>query len=89
MRHCEKAWAFLCAVSGLGLAVVRLVLRWGLTESHVPFPACCCSPAFMDEYEKLEGELAEEYDVYLEKFRNLDFLEHELDVHNRVRQSAP
>ena len=39
----------------------------------------------MDEYEKLEGELAEEYDVYLEKFRNLDFLEHELDVHNRVR----
>ena len=38
----------------------------------------------MDEYEALEGELAEEYDGYLEKFRNLDFLEHELDVHNRV-----
>jgi clusterin-associated protein 1 len=37
----------------------------------------------MDEYERLEGELAEEYEVYLVKFRNLDFLEHEVDVHNR------
>jgi clusterin-associated protein 1 len=38
----------------------------------------------MDEYERLESELAEEYEVYLVKFRNLDFLEHELDLHNRV-----
>lgn len=42
-------------------------------------------PAFMDEYEKLEGELAEEYEIYLEKFRNLDYLEHELDLHSKVR----
>jgi hypothetical protein len=38
----------------------------------------------MDEYEKLEGELAEEYEIYLEKFRNLDYLEHELDLHSKV-----
>lgn len=37
-------------------------------------------PAFMDEYEKLEKELVEEYEIYLERFRNLDFLEHELDA---------
>ncbi len=42
----------------------------------------------MDEYEKLEGELAEEYEIYLEKFRNLDYLEHELDLHSKVWQHA-
>lgn len=45
-------------------------------------------PAFMDEYEKLEGELAEEYEIYLEKFRNLDFLEHELDLHSKVGEAC-
>jgi hypothetical protein len=45
----------------------------------------CCRPAFMDEYERLERELAEEYDAYVTRFRNLDFLQHELDVHNKVR----
>ena len=36
-------------------------------------------PAFMDEYEKFERELMKQYEVYLERFRNLDYLEHELD----------
>lgn len=40
-------------------------------------------PAFMDEYEKLETELEKVYEVYLEKFRNLDYLEHRLDVYSR------
>lgn len=40
-------------------------------------------PAFMDEYEKLEKELQKQYDVYLERFRNLDYLEHELDLYNK------
>jgi clusterin-associated protein 1 len=40
-------------------------------------------PAFMDEYEKLEEELGRQYDVYLQRFRNLDYLEHELDVYNQ------
>jgi len=40
-------------------------------------------PAFMDEYEKLEEELQRLYVVYLEKFRNLDFLENQLDELNR------
>lgn len=44
-----------------------------------------CRPAFMDEYEKLERELAEEYEVYVTRFRNLAFLEHQLDEYNKVR----
>merc|ERR1719502_1637295 len=40
-------------------------------------------PAFMDEYEKLEVDLQRYYDMYLERFRNLDFLEHELDLYNK------
>ena len=36
-------------------------------------------PAFMDEYEKLEKDLQKQYEVYLERFRNLDYLEFELD----------
>jgi len=39
-------------------------------------------PAFMDEYDRLERELEKLYNVYLDKFRNLDYLEHELDVFN-------
>lgn len=35
-------------------------------------------PAFMDEYEKHEQELQHKYQIYLQKFRNLDYLEHEL-----------
>ena len=41
-------------------------------------------PAFMDEYERLERELEKIYEEYIEKFRNLDYLEHELDVYNMM-----
>lgn len=37
----------------------------------------------MDEYEKLEQELERHYNVYIEKFKNLDFLEYELDKFNK------
>lgn len=43
-------------------------------------------PAFMDEYEKLEMDLQQHYEVYLERFRNLAYLEHELDLYNRSEQ---
>ena len=33
-------------------------------------------PEHMDEYEKLEQELERFYMIYIEKFKNLDFLEH-------------
>ncbi len=33
-------------------------------------------PAYMDEYLRLEKELERLYAIYLEKFRNLDYLEH-------------
>ncbi|XP_039348167.1 clusterin-associated protein 1 isoform X4 [Mauremys reevesii] len=43
-------------------------------------------PAFMDEYEKIEEELQKQYSSYLEKFRNLAYLEQQLDDHHRVEQ---
>ena len=38
----------------------------------------CDRPAFMAEYEQLEDTLKGVYDVYIEKFRNLQYLEKEL-----------
>mmetsp|Transcript_7427 Transcript_7427/g.20868 ORF Transcript_7427/g.20868 Transcript_7427/m.20868 type:complete len:435 (+) Transcript_7427:95-1399(+) len=40
-------------------------------------------PAFMDEYEQLEQELERYYEQYVGRFRNLDYLDHELDLLNR------
>lgn len=40
-------------------------------------------PEFMDEYEKLEQEIEKYYNMYIEKFRNLDYLEHQLDTYNK------
>jgi clusterin-associated protein 1 len=39
-------------------------------------------PEFMDEYEKLEQEIERYYNQYIEKFRNLDYLENQLDIYN-------
>ena len=36
----------------------------------------------MDEYEKLEDELGKFYSIYIDKFRNLDYLEDQLDLYN-------
>lgn len=38
-------------------------------------------PAYMDEYERHEQELERLYQIYLEKFRNLDYLEHQMDLY--------
>ncbi|XP_040895858.1 clusterin-associated protein 1 homolog [Toxotes jaculatrix] len=43
-------------------------------------------PAFMDEYEKIEEDLQKQYDIYVEKFRNLCFLESQLDEYHRLEQ---
>jgi len=40
----------------------------------------------MDEYEKLEYELERVYETYISRFRNLDFLEHELDTLNKEEE---
>ena len=40
----------------------------------------------MDEFEKLEGELAQQYAIYVQKFRNLEYLEHQLEQYNQVEQ---
>ncbi|KFW03890.1 Clusterin-associated protein 1, partial [Eurypyga helias] len=43
-------------------------------------------PAFMDEYEKIEEQLQKQYSSYLEKFRNLTYLEQLLEDHRRTEQ---
>ncbi|CAK9094756.1 unnamed protein product [Durusdinium trenchii] len=43
-------------------------------------------PAFMDEYEQLEQELERFYEQYVGRFRNLDYLEHEIDELNKEEQ---
>ncbi|XP_015215531.2 clusterin-associated protein 1 homolog isoform X2 [Lepisosteus oculatus] len=43
-------------------------------------------PAFMDEYEKIEEDLQKQYEVYVEKFRNLSFLEQQLEDYHRLEQ---
>ncbi|KAK3705197.1 hypothetical protein QZH41_013991 [Actinostola sp. cb2023] len=43
-------------------------------------------PAFMDEYEKLEEDLKKVYEMYMQKHRNLSYLEQLLDNVNRAEQ---
>jgi clusterin-associated protein 1 len=43
-------------------------------------------PAYMEEYERLEHELEKIYEVYIEKFRNLDYLEHQLDIYTKLEE---
>ncbi|XP_031715407.1 clusterin-associated protein 1 homolog isoform X1 [Anarrhichthys ocellatus] len=43
-------------------------------------------PAFMDEYEKIEEDLQKQYETYVEKFRNLCFLESQLDEYHKMEQ---
>ena len=45
-------------------------------------------PAFMDEYERLEVELQERYKVYMEKFRNLTYLEQQLEEKRKLDLDA-
>ncbi|XP_051789989.1 clusterin-associated protein 1 homolog isoform X1 [Erpetoichthys calabaricus] len=43
-------------------------------------------PAFMDEYEKREEDLQKQYEIYVEKFCNLAFLELKLEDYHRLEQ---
>lgn len=45
-----------------------------------------CRPAYMDEYEKLEEEVQKLYETYMQKFRNLAYLEQLLDEYNRAEE---
>lgn len=40
----------------------------------------------MDEYEKIEEELQKQYSCFVEKFRNLTYLEQQLDDQHRMEQ---
>lgn len=37
-------------------------------------------PSFLDEYEELEKEYHKQYDIFVERYRNVDYLEHEAAV---------
>mmetsp|Transcript_10606 Transcript_10606/g.16189 ORF Transcript_10606/g.16189 Transcript_10606/m.16189 type:complete len:325 (+) Transcript_10606:16-990(+) len=39
-------------------------------------------PEYQEEYERLEAEFEKYYSGYVEKFTNIEFLEHELDLYN-------
>ena len=43
-------------------------------------------PAYMDEYERIEAEISKHYALYMQKFRNLTYCEHQLDEHARHEQ---
>jgi clusterin-associated protein 1 len=43
-------------------------------------------PHYMDEYERQEQELERLYQQYLEKFRNLDYLEHQMDLYTQAEE---
>lgn len=43
-------------------------------------------PQFMDEVEKLEKDLQRQYEIYIDKYRNLDYLEHELEKYHRSEE---
>jgi clusterin-associated protein 1 len=43
-------------------------------------------PAFMDEYERLEVELQKQHAIYLERFRNMEYLENEWEQYERAEQ---
>jgi len=44
-------------------------------------------PHFMDEFEKLEGDLKKMYDSYMEKFRNLTYLEQKVEDYDKQQQA--
>ena len=45
-------------------------------------------PAYMDEYDRLQENLQELFTRYLDKLRNLEYLEHELEQYNRQREEV-
>ena len=45
-------------------------------------------PAFMEEYDELEKELKVQYEAYVIRFRNLHYLEHELDIIKKAEKEV-
>ena len=43
-------------------------------------------PAYMDEFERLESDMRQQYDMYVEKFRNMAYLEQQWEEWNRGEQ---
>ena len=43
-------------------------------------------PAYMDEFERLESDMKQQYDMYVEKFRNMTYLEQQWEEWNRGEQ---
>jgi DNA repair exonuclease SbcCD ATPase subunit len=44
-------------------------------------------PSYMDEYESLEKELQKQYDLYMERYRNIHYLHHELKSVEKEEQA--
>lgn len=78
----EPGWSY-CATRCLVGVILSLLLSFPLHSRPPPPPRSSRtqsrSPAFMEEYTHLEEELAQQYEVYVRRFRNVDHLEQELD----------
>lgn len=71
---------------GFRKALKSLQLCTDHLDTDISDAVSLCSPAFMDEYEKIEEDLQKQYQMYVEKFRNLSFLEQQLDDYHRAEQ---
>lgn len=56
--------------------------HFGLIAAAEPYLSF--RPAYMDEYEKLESELHKLYSTYVQKFRNLSYLEAMLNEYDKA-----
>lgn len=43
-------------------------------------------PSYQNEYNRYEEELERLYQTYLEKFRNLEYLEHQMDLYTQAEE---
>lgn len=43
-------------------------------------------PQFLEEQDRLEKELQRQYDIYMEKYRNLDYIESELEKYQKAEE---
>ena len=73
--------------AGLGGKVAKRQAELGRASRRLESLASI-RPAFLDEYHRLEGEMAEEHVSYVTKTRNLDFLKVELERQRKVRRHS-
>ncbi len=73
------------------LSIEELDLQENLSNKTIEYERCqkrmeslkTIRPSFMDEYDSLESDLQDLYDIYLEKHRNVHYLKGEIEKYER------